>query len=317
MYIFLHIAKAGGTSIRHMFAQAFGRRKLLLVSGSMANARPDYLNVVRPSRFRDVRKINRFRAVAGHLSMEQIISHPEIFQMRSDNKPIIFTSVRDPIDRMISVFNFALGTKEHPKHDAAQSSDAFEFLMNLPENYQSERLGFGDIFGDLPALFSNVNCLPLDRSTQMLKQYLEQSQGKPIGEQSPKNVTSQRYPGLANRFVNRDSFSLEQLERLQERHRKDITLYTAAQEKSWTSFVALKHQAATQKIEEWTMAEDKQRSFTGALAFQLWLVDWAAENPEADEATRRAAWESEKTVMKTKVKKACRALERKGFTLPT
>lgn len=133
--VFLHIPKTAGTSVRHALHKAYRKEETLKIWEVQHGAdieSEDFSNhVVRAN----------VKLITGHLMYKQLIENPS-FKNRGLEKPYIFSVVRDPVDRAISLFNY-LNVKKPKIRDPALAF--FHHAQALPANRQYEYLSAGGI----------------------------------------------------------------------------------------------------------------------------------------------------------------------------
>jgi hypothetical protein len=112
---FLHVPKCAGTSLYEMLKSAFG----------VENISHQFIFLrTRPNSW-----VNKYQLIAGH------VDYDEIMMLVPRKKKIIFTILRDPVKRLISLYNF---WKSHDKDVnlemenliAANENDITEFFSN-------------------------------------------------------------------------------------------------------------------------------------------------------------------------------------------
>ncbi|MEH6557747.1 MAG: sulfotransferase family 2 domain-containing protein [Oceanicoccus sp.] len=216
MYYFPHIPKAGGTTLRNLFYQAFGTSNCLRVWNPKAGA------MIGAKDFSSFEKLSEFKVVLGHLSVESFLKNDEARLKFARGNVKIVTAVREPIDRIISLYNFIRVNPNHPMHTAMQSIDAFDFLQSQAPNFQLRFLSHCDRT-DIETVFASMTILPLEKSTTLLKKHLEATQGATLKEIEPKNRTADR-PGASN-LLKRAMLNEDQLDKLCQIHHHDIQLH--------------------------------------------------------------------------------------------
>src|SRR5690554_2348077 len=145
MNVFIHIAKSGGTTIRQMYIDAFGADKVLVVSDFMKPSNT-YPNVISSKNLKYLNNLYQFSAVIGHINMSDLAENAKSYGKL--NSMTIHSCIRDPVDRLISDYNFMRAKVDHPRHQTSKTMPAFEYMMSSPANYHATRLGIGSYFKD-------------------------------------------------------------------------------------------------------------------------------------------------------------------------
>lgn len=107
--IFLHIPKTAGTSLRLNMMDVYGDGYFNLTPHQNINP--------------DLTEINKYDAFSGHIT----IDHP-VFSAFDRN--VAVTVLRDPVERVISAYNYLLETDIHPLHEVALNTPLDEVLKN-------------------------------------------------------------------------------------------------------------------------------------------------------------------------------------------
>ncbi|WP_395377347.1 sulfotransferase family 2 domain-containing protein [Marinicella sp. W31] len=127
--VYSHIPKNAGTTLEYILSKNQRLSDVLHVNAPDLNKQPDLLNL----------KKNSARLICGHHPM-----HGLLYQLLSDEPLIHMTMLRNPLDRVISYYNYISGNQQHPFHEAVSDMpiDAFIEHPQLTEisNGQAKRL---------------------------------------------------------------------------------------------------------------------------------------------------------------------------------
>jgi hypothetical protein len=220
MYFFPHIPKAGGTTLRNLFYQAFGTDNCLRVWNPKAGAQ------VSANDFETYNNIEDYSVILGHLPIDKFLKNSAAKSKIMRGEIEILTAVRDPIDRLISLYNFIRVNPKHPMHGKLQNIAAVDFLFSQEPNFQIRFLSKSPA-KSISSVLTSMTVFPLEQSITLLKKHLEDSQEITLNDIEPKNRTADR-PGASNLFK-RDMLSHGQLERLSKTHDLDLQLYHRSQ----------------------------------------------------------------------------------------
>lgn len=100
--IFIHIPKTGGTSVRDFFISAYGRSQIAWLGPDFR--REDLLIHNNPF-------FDKYKVVGGHFSFRD--------SKNIRGEKVYITTVRNPVERTISLFRYIQRTKDHDLHDLA------------------------------------------------------------------------------------------------------------------------------------------------------------------------------------------------------
>jgi hypothetical protein len=128
--IFSHIPKAAGTAVRIHLFDILPPSSCVLVH--------DWPGCVRRTEWPTYEVPKDWRLLTGHLKARDFLANPHIAP--TDSEIIFFSVVRDPIDRMLSLYSYVRTTPKHPAFTAMQNVRVEQFLLKQPANYQSDWL---------------------------------------------------------------------------------------------------------------------------------------------------------------------------------
>lgn len=127
--VFSHIPKNAGTTLEYILAKNFKMSETLHINAPDLNKNPNQLTV----------KKNPPQLICGHHPI-----HGLLYQLLPDKPITHITMLRNPVDRVISYFNYLKTNKKHTYHNQVINQDFDTFLqnVNLPEitNGQCKRL---------------------------------------------------------------------------------------------------------------------------------------------------------------------------------
>ena len=124
---FSHVPKTAGTSLESIVAKNFKASDVLHINAPDLNRLPELIDL----------KKNGPRFICGHHPI-----HGQLYRLIADKPLFHFTQLRNPLDRVISYFNYVKGKKDHPMHPHANNSlEKFLTANPSPEliNGQSRR----------------------------------------------------------------------------------------------------------------------------------------------------------------------------------
>ena len=147
--VYIHIFKAAGTSIQMQMRNAFGVEGVPKV-----NDGPGF-----GDRISSVLSSNKVKVLAGHFRYFRVAKE---FEKIYHTAPVCFSFVRDPIDRIVSAYNYFRGNPSEKWHRESLHLDINDFVKFIMENdsdiirnHQCKALS-GGMEGSFEAAKSNI-----------------------------------------------------------------------------------------------------------------------------------------------------------------
>lgn len=110
---FLHLSKAGGSTIRHILKGQYKQDEIFLINGWKDIEDYDRLNVFEKE---------RFNVIAGHFGMD--------FFHRLEGEFCLFSLLRHPVERIISHYHYVRRTSVHEFHANVQEMSMLEYALD-------------------------------------------------------------------------------------------------------------------------------------------------------------------------------------------
>lgn len=220
MIYFPHIPKAGGTTLKSIFYQTVGRDKCFKVwsGGYDSNCSPNEFHMV------NGKELKKYHAVVGHLPVRNFYSNTYINTLLNREKIHIITSVRDPIERLISLYNYSKLYTKHPNHKLMQGVDPIKFISCQPANQQYDFLKENDE-QIITNLISTIDIFLIDDSVPSFSKILYAKTGIKPNNIKTMNITSKISENKELFNINKIPHDL--LEKLRQNHSKDYALINA------------------------------------------------------------------------------------------
>lgn len=218
LIFFPHIPKAGGESLKHGFYEAFGRDKCIKVwqsSGSDTTSRkfPDL----------DGKKLEAASAVVGHLPLASFLSNVYAKREFDQGNVKIITSVRDPIERLVSEYNYISRNNAHPIHHKVRQLSAIDYIRTQPANFQ---FSFLKPFVDstIVDIKRTILIFPVENSIQCFQDYFCHNLDIKLSSMKIRNKTID-IKGDSKLFRSSDLDNRD-FHFLREKHEIDFALYS-------------------------------------------------------------------------------------------
>lgn len=130
--IFAHIPKTAGTSVRLHLKDALTEQLASYTEVGvydMSGWPKKIQGGCAPSEFHVHVVPENWDFIYGHVTVQQILSNPAID--REDDNILLLSFVRDPVDRLLSEYNYIASTKTHPRHAECITTPADEFFAQM------------------------------------------------------------------------------------------------------------------------------------------------------------------------------------------
>jgi len=218
---FPHIPKAGGTTLKQQFFKAFGNHDCLKIWD------PRFGADVSPEGFKDVDKktLQGIKAITGHLPVNLFFENQYAKAAFESGDIKIITAVRNPIDRVISLYNYVSHNRKHPNHLVMKNKSPIEFITEQKLNFQYNFLKFPNSDG-LDAIFESITVFSIENSIAEFANFFQQELNFDVGRTEIKNTTVSIAGG--RKLFSMNDIPVEVLKQLEEKHYLDMSLYRHA-----------------------------------------------------------------------------------------
>ncbi|WOT06298.1 sulfotransferase family 2 domain-containing protein [Shewanella youngdeokensis] len=186
IYYFPHIPKAGGTTLRKIFYNAFGPERCLKIWNGF-NSDCD------AESFALFDKFNEFDCIVGHLSLPSFLLNKYAAEMLKQGEVKVITSIREPMERLISQYNYTKLNKKHPHYHRIQNVEIEQYLLNQPCNQQSTFLAIDNV-----NVVGNISVCNVENSIPFFANYLSKIVGRDVSTNVvPTNLTRDLDPSAS------------------------------------------------------------------------------------------------------------------------
>jgi hypothetical protein len=212
MIYFPHIPKAGGTTLKKMFYQAFGKENCVKVwDGNTAD--------VTPENFESYDFSNQSGdVVLGHLPVSIFFRNNYCLDKFQADEVTIITSVREPIERIISQYNYIFFNKEHPKNAKIKKIGFEEYLLSIGANFQTNFLSYEN--------YSKfIKVIPLESAVLEFRKVILDYSG--INVEIPKIANKTTNFSGGAQLLTKSMLTSSFLESLESKHSEDYMLFNS------------------------------------------------------------------------------------------
>jgi Sulfotransferase domain len=218
IYFFPHIPKAGGTTLKQFFYKKFGRGNTVKVWD------PNFGADVSKVNFEDFegRLLINSSAVVGHLPVHIFMKNQYMKDKYNAGKVKIITTVRNPIERMVSLYNFVSLNEIHPNHEKVKAADPLEFMLKQQSNFQYNFLKF-DKIDSVDEIFDVMEVCSTENSIKFFGDFFRNEIDFNLEDVQIKNKTS-RFSSNGSLF-GLDEIPSDVIEELSDKHSLDLALY--------------------------------------------------------------------------------------------
>ena len=216
MFYFPHIPKAGGETLKQLFYQSFGKDRCLKIWNPMfgADFSADQIEMLNDVNY------DKYDAIIGHFTVEQFLSVDPLNELYRQGKVNIMTSIRDPIDRIISLYNYMSVNTRHPNHKDMLDRDPFDFILSQKANFQFDYLC--EMKSGEKGLAQGLDIFAMADSVERFKSKLEMFMGTKLKVPKLRNQTSDFNKDF--NFFSKFQLAQEQLVLLKDKHSTDYKL---------------------------------------------------------------------------------------------
>lgn len=209
--VFSHIPKTAGTSLHRVFMN--------LLAGSDRTFK--YFmrsDGVPPERFGTRTLPENWAFIGGHIQLRYLIDNENLDL--NDPDTVLLSYVRDPVDRMISLYNFIRVKPRHRLHDEVNGMSAEDFLMSEPANAHMDFLTPEGARPECRVLLAAV-----DHLAETGAELASELMGREIGVEAfqKRHNEGRREEGVTP--FTRADLSDAVLQKLKQRHAEDAALY--------------------------------------------------------------------------------------------
>lgn len=209
--VFSHIPKTAGTSLHRVFMN--------LLAGSDRTFK--YFmrsDGVPPERFGTRTLPENWAFIGGHIQLRYLMENEGLDL--NDPDTVLLSYMRDPVDRMISLYNFIRVTPRHRLHDEVNGMSAEDFLMSEPANVHMDFLTMKGARPECRVLLAAV-----DHLAETGAELASELMGRDIGVEAfqKRHNEGRKEEGVTP--ITRGSLSDAALQKLEQRHAEDAALY--------------------------------------------------------------------------------------------
>jgi len=218
MLYFPHIPKCGGTTIKHLFYSAVGIDNCLKIWNRSFGA--DY----NPDEFVELESgvFSSVKAIVGHLPFKQALKNRCIRTLYEKGIVQAVSVVRDPLDRVVSLFNYMRANKSHPGHSRVREFELEKFAFNQRANFQTAFLRAHD--GEsVESICSRMYVFPIEQSELRVRQWLEETISQRVNPVRKANITVDAFPDSTQ--VKSIELNPHQVSAFTQKHYQDYELY--------------------------------------------------------------------------------------------
>jgi hypothetical protein len=218
MLYFPHIPKCGGTTIKELFYSAVGRDHCIKIWDHR------FESDVEADEFADLGSevIYSKKAIVGHLLFRKMLVNKFAKELYTQNTLNVVTVVRNPIDRILSLFNYVNANEDHPHHKRIKEVDPFQFVLNQPSNIQHK---FLQAYGNesVESICNRISIFPIEDSTKLVTEWIANKTGQTARPVRKLNVTADAFPDFIP--FKRSALSPSQVATFEQKHQQDYELY--------------------------------------------------------------------------------------------
>ena len=218
--IFVHIPKTGGQTMMDILYQVFGFENVLKIWGQQSNGKAghysveDFMNL-------DDHTIRDYPCIGGHITLDSLKSKLGVKVLRQQYH--MYAIVRDPIDTVISLYNYYQTNTDHPRYQENSALSFEEFIAgHYRKNFQCHFLGTTNAYHSIynaQHFFSKI--VTISQFDDLVQEILNE-----FSVFNTKEV-QQRVKNVSNKVVAREKLSMEMIDKIQKDNYQDYLLFEA------------------------------------------------------------------------------------------
>ena len=218
---FPHIPKAGGQTLHKVFFDAFALSGCLRIWNTQfgADISPEEFVSLSASDFESV------KAIIGHLPVKNFLENDYARERFELGKVKILSSVREPVSRLISLYNYVSLNERHPRHREVLAMTPIEYLTSTPSNIQSKYLAPSKD-ATTEDIFNVMQVFPVEDSIPGFVSYITETFNAEVGEISVRNKSTEWAKGSSLFTI--EDLPKAALEELRQKNQLDTELYRRA-----------------------------------------------------------------------------------------
>ncbi|MGF1494315.1 MAG: sulfotransferase family 2 domain-containing protein [Microcoleaceae cyanobacterium] len=217
---FIRIPKTGGQTMMDILYQIFGFKNVLKIWGQQSDREigrfsvQDFLEL-------DSATIDTYPCMGGHITLDKVLT--KIGHENFKEKYSSYTITRDPVDTVISLYNYYRTNTDHTRHEAISKIGFGEFIQNeYSKNLQCKYLGSTTAYDAIynASLFLNriVTIGSFDHLVEEVSSlFLNSDQGK----------IHRKVKNVSQKFVSRMSLSADLIDKIKQDNYQDSLLFEA------------------------------------------------------------------------------------------
>ena len=213
--VFCHIPKTAGTTVNKVF-----RAELAASEGGFVrlHKRDGY----EPSEFKKRLIPPDWRYMHGHIPVRYFLEHAGLDHAAEDI--VLMSFVRDPIDRLVSLYNYVCSNPLHLRHETVRQMDRRDFILENQGNEQSDFLAAAGVSPAWKVLISAVDDLMPSCSEVASELFHREVPPEAFGKRE--NMTTDFLRNVPDfRPMKRSDIPADLLGELKQRHSNDLALY--------------------------------------------------------------------------------------------
>ena len=131
--LFSHIQKTGGLQFYSKIIANYGRKNVILVGSIETGGDIDAKNINRL----ELNDFINVEAIIGHISLIECEKNDNLWDWVQKKEPKVISIVRDPIERVVSLYKYIKELKKHPLNKKINSISFHDFAASMPNDIQT------------------------------------------------------------------------------------------------------------------------------------------------------------------------------------